>query len=59
MLGLNCARVYGFEVERLQAVADAINSLTFAELAVPFEGQPESVTTRAARFCFRRRGPVD
>lgn len=57
MIGLNAARAYGMDIPKLQAVANRINSLTFEQLAVPFEGPVEDVMTRSARFCFRRNGP--
>jgi hypothetical protein len=59
MLGGNAIRVYGFDPDRLQAIANGINSLTFDELAHPLPDEPEDFVTRGAKICFRRRGPLD
>jgi hypothetical protein len=56
MIGGNAIRVYGLDAEKLRGVAERINSLTFAELATPFDDEPEDVLTRSAYFCFRRSG---
>jgi predicted TIM-barrel fold metal-dependent hydrolase len=56
MIGGNAIRVYGFDAEKLQGVADRINSLTFEQLATPLEGEPEDFVTRSAAFAFRRSG---
>lgn len=57
MIGGNAIRVYGFDEEKLRAVANRINSLTFDELATPFDDEPEEFLTRSAAFAFRRSGP--
>jgi predicted TIM-barrel fold metal-dependent hydrolase len=57
MIGGNAIRVYGLDAEKLRGVADRINSLTFEELAIPFDDEPEDWVTRSAAFCFRRNGP--
>jgi predicted TIM-barrel fold metal-dependent hydrolase len=57
MIGGNAIRVYGFDAAKLRAVADRINSLTFAQLATRPEGEPEDFLSRSAAFCFRRSGP--
>jgi predicted TIM-barrel fold metal-dependent hydrolase len=40
VLGGNAAALYGFDVDRLQPIADRVGP-TIAELAVPYEGVPE------------------
>lgn len=57
MIGLNAAKAYGMDIAKLQDVANRINSLTFEQLAEPYEGPVEDVVTRSAKFCFRRNGP--
>jgi predicted TIM-barrel fold metal-dependent hydrolase len=57
MIGGNATRVYGLDADKLQGVANRINSLTFEQLAVPFEDEPEDFLTRSAAFAFRREGP--
>jgi predicted TIM-barrel fold metal-dependent hydrolase len=59
LIGGNTIRVYSFDGPRLQAVANRINSLTAAELATPLSEEPEDFTTRCAKICFRRNGPLD
>jgi predicted TIM-barrel fold metal-dependent hydrolase len=56
MIGRNAIRVYGFDADKLQAVANRINSLTFEQLATPLDGEPESYVTRSAALAFRRTG---
>ena len=57
MIGGNAIRVYGLDADKLQAVASRINSLTFEQLAIPFDDEPEDFLTRSAAFAFRREGP--
>jgi len=57
MIGGNAMRVYGFDADKLCAVANRINALTYDELATPLDREPEAFATRAAAFCFRRSGP--
>jgi predicted TIM-barrel fold metal-dependent hydrolase len=57
MIGGNAMRVYGFDPDKLRAVANRINSLTFEQLAVPLEHEPEDFVTRSAALAFRRTGP--
>lgn len=52
MLGANAARVYGFDLAKLQPVADRIGAPTFEELATPLEREPEVPTVRS--YAFRR-----
>jgi predicted TIM-barrel fold metal-dependent hydrolase len=56
MIGANAIRVYGFDEQKLHAVANRINSVTFGELSTPLTDEPESFATRSAAFCFRRNG---
>lgn len=57
MIGANAIRVYGLDAVELTNVARRINSLTFGELAEPFDDEPEDIATRSAKLCFRRNGP--
>jgi hypothetical protein len=57
MIGGNAMRVYGFDPNKMRAVADRINSLTFEQLAVPLKDEPEDFVTRSAALAFRRTGP--
>ena len=57
MIGGNAIRVYGLDAAKLQRVAERINSLTYEQLATPFEVEPEDFVTRSAAFAFRRVGP--
>jgi predicted TIM-barrel fold metal-dependent hydrolase len=57
MLGGNAIEVYGFDAAKLRKVADRINSLTYEQLSVPLEDEPEDFVTRSASFAFRRSGP--
>ena len=58
MVGENAARVYGFDLAKLQDVAERIDAPTFADLATPLASEPEDRTTtnRGAWYCFRRHG---
>jgi predicted TIM-barrel fold metal-dependent hydrolase len=58
MLSENAARVYGFDLDRLQVVADRIGSLTYGELATAPEVDPGDPATRAQLpfYSFRRTG---
>jgi predicted TIM-barrel fold metal-dependent hydrolase len=61
MVGGNAIQLYGFDAERLQAVANRINSLTFEELTTPLPDGPEDFLSRGgvAKICFRRNGPLE
>jgi predicted TIM-barrel fold metal-dependent hydrolase len=56
-VGGNAGRCYGFDMDHLQGVADAIGAPTYGELATPLSEPPEdpATTTRAAFGAFRRQ----
>jgi len=59
MLGENAARVYGFDLDAMQQVADRIEAPTYGTLRTPIEGDIEDKRTRGATFAFRRHSAWD